>query len=603
MAARLHVLILVLAAAAAASAAQVNIPGLGSVEGTTSTTAWSQRTVYEYRGIPYAKPPSGVNRFKAPVKMDAWIGVLDATQFGQACPQPSWSRLGPLASFMTPDPDALYQQSRAAALATDPEDCLTLDVYTPTTEPGAKLPVLVYIHGGFWLWGSSAVNRPGYLLQHDLILVSIQYRLGPLGFTYLDDAEAPGNAGLMDQVMALEWVRDNIAAFGGDPAKVTVGGFSAGAASASLLMLSPAADGLFHRVVSQSGSALGLWAVDETVGVKDSEAVAALAGCAAAAPAQVAECLRAKSPDALILAYLQYAAEQRKNGQMGTGGAMPVIQNPAGEYPKVLVESPRVTLANDTYEARPLLAGVNKHEGIFVLDYAYETFLVPNGLLEDEDFLKNQFVTVILNAYHVKENSQTFVDAVTRRYLNQADLGDFTKMTEGLVDMLGSEFIKSPWYRQADLLSLRGVDVFLYAWDFYGTFSLLQTSNVSVPVVGGITHGDDTIYLFPKSEFQLSTYETDIAKRFVAAYTNFIINGDPTPSGAASREAPALPKWETFTRDASNFMSFRHEATLKKDFRKTFTVARDEQIRGAAAATLASPLLLAALALLYTLLQ
>ncbi|WP_405942866.1 carboxylesterase/lipase family protein [Streptomyces sp. NBC_00207] len=192
-----------------------------------------------FRGIPYAAPPVGALRFAAPRPPAAWDGVRDATAFGPTAPK-------------VPYPDTF------AALLPDPEipgdDCLSVNVWTPDPTPGARLPVMVWIHGGAHTRGSSAVPvYDGSAFARDgVVLVSCNFRLGVLGYGPFPDA--PANRGLLDQIAVLEWVRDNIGAFGGDPARVTVFGESAGAISIGALLAAPRAAGLFARAVLQSGA-------------------------------------------------------------------------------------------------------------------------------------------------------------------------------------------------------------------------------------------------------------------------------------------------------------------------------------------------------------
>ncbi|MFD5758259.1 carboxylesterase/lipase family protein, partial [Streptomyces sp. NPDC127044] len=191
-----------------------------------------------FRGIPYAAPPFGARRFRPPVPPEPWDGVRDAGEFGPTPPKPPYSE-----AF--------------ARLLADPvvpgDDCLNLNVWTPEPGPGARLPVMVWIHGGALTRGSSAVPvYDGQAFARDgVVLVSINYRLGVEGYGLFPDA--PPNAGLRDQLAALEWVRESIARFGGDPDRVTVFGESAGAISIGALLASPRAQGLFRRAVLQSG--------------------------------------------------------------------------------------------------------------------------------------------------------------------------------------------------------------------------------------------------------------------------------------------------------------------------------------------------------------
>ncbi len=202
-----------------------------------------------FLGIPYAQPPVGELRLRAPRPPRPWPGVRDATRFGPWAPQRA------PASALTGD-----------APGAQDEDCLTLNVWTPGLDD-ARRPVMVWIHGGGFTGGSGAspLYRGGHLAERgDVVVVTLNYRLGILGFLAhpdLADDEAggaQGNWGLLDQVTALEWVRDNIAAFGGDPDNVTIFGESAGGMSVTDLLCMPSAHGLFRRAIAQSGPPSGM---------------------------------------------------------------------------------------------------------------------------------------------------------------------------------------------------------------------------------------------------------------------------------------------------------------------------------------------------------
>lgn len=197
---------------------------------------------YSFIGIRYGRAPYGDRRFRAAIPEPAWDGEKRATAFGPQCPQTPVMNGGKF---------------------TGEEDCLFLNVYLKDfPKDNETLPVMMYIHGGAFKGGSGdfMIAGPEYLIQENVILVTINYRLGPLGFLSLDMKEAPGNAGLQDQILALKWINRNIEGFGGDPKRVTIFGQSAGAVSTDALMLSMTAKGLFQRVISQSGSILNPWA-------------------------------------------------------------------------------------------------------------------------------------------------------------------------------------------------------------------------------------------------------------------------------------------------------------------------------------------------------
>lgn len=206
----------------------------GSLKGTV------QNGVRIWKGIPYAKPPVGEGRFKAPQDIDPWEGVRDATQFGPICPQPE---------------GLLFQSQEKVEKS---EDCLYLNVFAPNS-PGGNRPVMVWIHGGaFYLGaGSEPLYDGSHLASHgDVIVVTINYRLGPFGFLHLSSVNESysNNIGLLDQIAALKWVKENISFFGGNPENVTVFGESAGAMSIASLMAMPGAKGLFQKAIMQSGA-------------------------------------------------------------------------------------------------------------------------------------------------------------------------------------------------------------------------------------------------------------------------------------------------------------------------------------------------------------
>jgi len=287
--------------------------------------------VRAFLGIPYAAPPVGDLRWKEPQPPASWTGVRDATKFGARCEQwPIWA-------------DYIFLDSGPS------EDCLYLNVYTPADTRNKKLPVMFWIHGGGYTAGSG--SEPRYtnsgLPLRGVVLVTINYRLGVFGFLASEDlakesAGSAGNYGLMDMVSALQWVRANIAEFGGDPNNVTIFGESAGSFAVSTLMASPEARGLFQKAIGESGAAFGnvlsvmplatrasrdqAWV--ESLGVKN-----------------LAD-LRAMPPSAVI-----EAAKQK-----GVGWFAPVIDG------RLLTEGVPETYAKGNQEHVPLLAGWNRDE-------------------------------------------------------------------------------------------------------------------------------------------------------------------------------------------------------------------------------------------------
>ncbi|HKX88886.1 MAG TPA: carboxylesterase family protein [Sphingopyxis sp.] len=245
-----------------AAAQQVAIDS-GAVTGVTADS------IASFKGIPYAAPPLGAGRWSAPAPVQPWSAPRDATAYGPDCMQNPLPGIQPGSRPMS-------------------EDCLTLNVWTPKPAKGAKLPVMVWIHGGGFVGGSGTLPETdgAALARRDVVIVSFNYRLGRFGFFAHPALGQDGNWGLMDQVAALKWVQRNIAAFGGDPAKVTIFGESAGGESVSRLMASPVAKGLFARAIVASGGGRDDWPTLADAQAKG-QAFGARAGAADAAALRV----------------------------------------------------------------------------------------------------------------------------------------------------------------------------------------------------------------------------------------------------------------------------------------------------------------------------
>ena len=224
----------------------------GDIEGVMMASYPNVSTSFKYvskfLGVPFATPPIGELRLKPPQPLSSWKPTVhQATKHGNICWQDTTFEF-----IFNP-----YGRNYTIS-----EDCLYLDVYTPNTS--LSLPVMVYIHGGGYGAGA-AIGYPSEVLAlQGVVVVVIQYRLGPFGFLTIGDSAAPGNFGMLDQVEALKWVKDNIEYFGGDSSKVTIFGESAGGSSVGLHLLSPLSKGLFHRAIAESGVDVCPWATQST---------------------------------------------------------------------------------------------------------------------------------------------------------------------------------------------------------------------------------------------------------------------------------------------------------------------------------------------------
>ena len=311
-----------------------------------------KQEIWTFKGIPYAAPPVGGLRWKAPQPVASWTSVRACTEFGPSCPQSG----GGEEPFSVP----------ALSAGKTSEDCLYLNVWTPAKSSKDRLPVMVWIHGGSFESGSGSMGiyDGTNLATHGVVVVTINYRLGPFGFLAHPALSAEsaqkvsGNYGLLDQVAALKWVKDNIAGFGGDPQKVTAFGESAGAISILDLLVSPLSDGLFQRAIADSGILLDSGFGVSTArtlkqGEDEGQQFAAQLGIDSSGDA--AAQLRAKTPDELLAAADKLSA-QTKLVEKG------LVWTPVADG-YVLPDLPSELWVQGKQHKVPLLIGSNLDEG------------------------------------------------------------------------------------------------------------------------------------------------------------------------------------------------------------------------------------------------
>jgi len=382
-----------------------------------------------FRAVPYAAPPFGERRFRPPSPPEPWDGVRDCLELGATAPKPPYRAV---VRDLLPEP------------VVPGEDCLHVNVWSPDVAGSA--PVLVWIHGGSFQNGSNAVPvYDGRAFARDgVVLVSVNYRLGVDGFARLEGA--PDNRGLLDQVAALTWVRDTIAAFGGDPSRVTICGESAGAMGVTTLTAMPAARGLFHRVIAQSGA--GHHVVHPETADKISAALAGLLGVA-----PTADALAAVPLDELLAAHDRLVEMVGKDPDPGRWGEVAANMMPfepvvdGGSLPGV----PVVEIAAGRGADVDLLIGHNDDE------HALFLYSLLDAVGEDQ-------VRLVLGLFGAADGAwETYVEQ-----LGSTRPGDV--MVAGLTDW----FFRVPALRLAEARLALGQDTFVYEFGWRS------------PVMGGV---------------------------------------------------------------------------------------------------------------------
>ncbi|XP_014273009.1 esterase FE4 [Halyomorpha halys] len=459
------------------------------------------RTYAAFYGIPYAKPPQGKHRFKEPVPAEPWLGIYNATKEPPKCLQLS------------------YFSVRTPRKLEGSEDCLYVNVFTPklntTGTDGKLLDVIAYIHGGALMAGSSNDMGVDYILDRNIVLVSFNYRLGPLGFFSTGDVAVPGNNGMKDQVLALKWIQENIAAFGGDPNSVTLAGGSAGSASVHYHVLSPLSKGLFKGAICASGSSLNPWAFAENVREK-SFFVARELGCPAEDSLSMIKCLRRRPAEHIVET---------------TNYFLSWFYNPISPY-ALVVEAPGPnaflpdTPMNLLKQARgsdvPMMITFSKDEGLFPAADVITSPQLSSELKADW----NQLLPHLFDYNYTVpcEKRRDEVSQEIRNYYN-IDL-DSKEGQKNLIRALSDRLFINGIAKAARLHSgINTSPVYLLRFSYSGKHSYASLTGMSENL--GVGHGEDAIYVFSMKGMSIQETETDqqVSKQLIDLWISFAANG------------------------------------------------------------------------------
>ncbi|XP_034158309.2 neuroligin-3b [Pangasianodon hypophthalmus] len=484
------------------------------------------RPVDQYLGVPFAAPPTGVRRFAVPEPPAAWGGVRNATRFAPVCPQ---SARGNVHDITAPVWATFNLDTMATYLQEQSEDCLYLNLYVPTRErSGPKRageeaeddvlrdaredpwPVMLFIHGGSYMDGTGNIMDGSVLASYgNVIVITLNYRIGVLGFLSTGDQAAKGNYGLLDQIQALRWINKNIGYFGGDPGRVTVFGSGIGASCVSLLTLSHHSEGLFHRAIIQSGSALSSWSVNYQP-VKYTRMLAERVGCNVLDTHDLVLCMQKRSYRELVEQDIQPARFHVAFGPVIDGDLIP--------------DDPEVLMEQGEFLNYDIMLGVNQGEGLRFVEGVVEP--EEGGVSgSDFDFAVSDFVDGL---YGYPEGKDTLRETIKFMYTDWADRDNPETRRKTLVAMFTDHQWVEPAMVTADLHARYGSPTFFYA--FYH-----HCQSPMKPAWADSAHGDEIPYVFgiplvgPTELFPCNFSRNDIMLSAVVMtyWTNFAKTGDP----------------------------------------------------------------------------
>ncbi|XP_046994831.1 para-nitrobenzyl esterase-like [Schistocerca americana] len=485
----------------------------GILRGATATSVYNT-TYTAFVGIPYAEPPVGELRFQDPKPAGSWEGVRNATSYGSDCVQNTGD---------------------------GSEDCLYLNVFVPgVPEEGAGLPVLFWVHGGGFVFGSGSDQEygPDFLMSYGVILVTINYRLGPLGFLSTGDEVVPGNAGLKDQQVALSWVQRNIASFGGDPQLLALPGQSAGGVSVSLHLVSPLSAGLFSRLIIQSANFIGR-PMPLQAARNNAFRLGAALGLETDDSQELVDFLRSVSPSDLLVDSSLILTEEDKllfSYALWSPHIEPQLE---GAF---ISESPIQALIDGRFLQVPIMTGVTSGEGGSGILYQTEKINILNNMFSESVGPCLHLSTVEMQQEAALKLREFYFGNDTISADNPAPLVHFT-IDLGIFEPTDALVRK--------VTEITDLPVFYYVFDYHGEH--VNTTE------WGVSHSGELPFLFLRkdTEYNLDpeSEEDRIRRNMLLYWTNFTKYGNPTPEAD-----PVI--WESYNNETRSYMLMQDNFTV-----------------------------------------
>ncbi|KAJ8311385.1 hypothetical protein KUTeg_010740 [Tegillarca granosa] len=485
--------------------------------------------VKTFLGIPYAEPPVKKWRFRRPKPIKRWGTVLQTRKFASSCYQP-------VNNFLQGYPE------QAGINKFNPnkdfsEDCLYLNIWVPKTKKYQKLTTMVWIHGGGFQSGGTSLDiyNGKYLASsNDVIVVSIGYRLGYLGFIYFGNDMAPGNMGLLDQVVALQWIRNNIERFGGNRNDVTLFGQSAGAASISYHMVSPMSSHLFRRAILLSGTFLGNWAfMEPEVALRDNWMLAERLNCRRNSTNSTIRCMKKLGPENFVSFF----------------PIPPTVDN------YFIVKPPHLYLSDAGFtKNKDLMLGLVKDEYTYYLMFdMFNPEVHPNYQFSREEFVN--FVPLRTRGILYNGGNAMLLDAILNQYDKALRMPYNGPYVEVLNDLVGDYFFKCiviPFAQRFNKMITGSESVYMFSFEH-------RSSNTPFPEWMGVVHGDEIAYqmgLPTDPRYKYSKKEAELSKKMMKYWVNFAKTGKPNGVNPRTNNELQLTSWPVYAKDQENYIIF-----------------------------------------------
>ncbi|XP_068144434.1 juvenile hormone esterase-like [Drosophila tropicalis] len=465
-----------------------------------------------FMGMPYALAPIGELRFRDPIKMVKLPFIIDGTRTKPDCIQRNY--------FLNKQSQRIFGE----------EDCLYLNIYRPARR-AEILPVMVYIHGGGFNSGSSnyLYTGPEYIMAtRSVILVTVSYRLGALGFLSTGDSSIPGNFGLKDQHMALKWVQENIGDFGGDKNKVTLFGHGAGAIATHLPLMNPNSNGLFHRVITMSGTANSPYAIDRNPldKARKTAVFCNIQSVDHISTTKLSKALRKVNAAQLV------KAEDSVKRWVGDPDSYyrPVIEPPGANA--FLTQDPEELIRSVNYTKLPWLLGTVPEDGAeYVINIMENSSVLQNF---NAEFHYNLLELIQFpNRFNATQKDEKLIQLVNDYFGGTKELHDGS--LRGFLNLITERAFKHPLYNVIRYY-LRNVDTdkhpfYMYSFNYKGRFSYASLYAKHITRNYGVVHGDDLLYVFRSPiyfhDFNRNSTEAAVAQLFVNYLVIFAKYGKP----------------------------------------------------------------------------